>query len=108
MNSSMHLVIQIEKKYDWLHQQHAWAIPLLKIPGVKLIEVRNEGELIKRSTYRVDYANLTLQGHGVQHFDTLSIQLCFTRRLSTWINVVLTGAWGLIGTLLLFFIPIVQ
>lgn len=105
MNSCIHFVIRIEKKKHWLHDQHAWSIPLLKIPGIKLTEVRNEGELIKRSTYRVDYTKLTLQGQGVQHFDTLTVQLCFTRRLSTWRNVILSNCMGLAGMLILFLIP---
>lgn len=108
MNSSIHFVIRIEKNKDWLHQQHAWSIPLLKIPGTRLIEVRHEGELIKRSAYRVDYKKLLLLGQGVQHFDTLFVQFCFTRRLSTWNNVMLSGIAGLAGMLFLFFISFVS
>ena len=108
MNSKIHFVLKINKSKDWNHNLHGWSIPLLKIPGIKIHEVRNDEIAIERTSYQVDYKKQLLLGSGVQHFDYLFIQLYLTLRLSTWINVMLTAIVGLTGMLILFFLPLFQ
>jgi hypothetical protein len=107
MENNIHFVIKLVKGNDWKHERHAWHIPLLKIPGIKIKEVKNENTTIDQSTYQVNYKKQLLLGSGVQHFDYLLVQLYFTFRLSTWMNVIITGTAGLTGMIILFVLPVI-
>lgn len=102
MGPRIQFVIRLEKKDNWLHEQHAWSIPLLNVPGIKLIGVLNEGVMVERSAYHVDYTSRLLRGQGVQHLNGLSVQLCFTRRLTGWGHVMLSSLIGFAGMIVLF------
>jgi hypothetical protein len=103
MSSKISFTVQLNKS-DWKPDKQVWYMPILILPGIRVHEVKTKDIRINNTDYRVNYFNQFIEGDGVQHFDELYVKLYLTFRLSTWLNVMLTGIVGITGMLLLFMI----
>jgi hypothetical protein len=103
MNNKISFIVKLDKS-DWKPDKQVWYLPVLILPGIRVHEIKTKDIKINSADYSVNYSNQFIEGDGVQHFDELYVKLYLTFRLSTWLNVLLTGTIGITGMLFLFII----